>query len=435
MENAFSVTNTTSLATAVYTAWGYSPTGWETNELATFSQGFGETVYTNASSQGATHVKAFCDLNGNGEYDADSDILLVLTIPYGGSAQVNFILGDVDGDGFSDALERNEGTDPFDAGSYCFNLSQTYTGVFQTTNALTFAAYFGTNRVHGPCVVADRVWTHDFGHCVATSGEKASVSVWDDANQNGECDAGETSNRYEIAVTGHDMALTNALTYGKFDRDGNTLPDWWETQTELNTVTNGGAYADTDGDGLINILEYRYGFAPLVSDATNTLPAIASRSIDLRLEEKTPDDSLDMFINYAEYGYSHVFEPNTSCWVDGIDLTCCSMWNDNPVLSACGPTQTTVTAISSRHVIYASHFDYVTTDHAFQHITTNSLATMPTDQTYYFRGRSGQIYGRHIIARRHIDDDIKIGLLDEDLPINDVLPTSYLDVIEVEKDY
>ena len=73
-------------------------------------------------------------------------------------------------DGLTDACEIENRLDPYRAD----------TGVFQTTNALTFAAYLGTNRVHGPCVVADRVWTHDFGHCVATSGEKASVSVWDE---------------------------------------------------------------------------------------------------------------------------------------------------------------------------------------------------------------------------------------------------------------
>ena len=550
-----SVTNTVSLEYAVYSAYGYYPTGWEANGLAAFPQGCGTNLYEDASSQGAIYIKAFCDLNGNGEYDAAYDILLVREIPLGAMAQVNFVFGDVDGDGVIDAQERQEHTDPYDANNfrfiatvniessdvvqgltnfvawgylptgwetndlvsftgnslafpvdgvtvngelyvkvfrdfntngvydagvdalvmnkleskdngetivfrigdsdndgipdsvelgdgtnpsdrynYCFTLSQTYTGIFQTTNALTFSASFGTNRVYGPCVVEDRVWTHDFGHCVATSGEKASVSVWDDANHNGEWDVGETSNRYVIAITGHDMVVTNALTYVNFDHDGNTLPDWWEAQTGLNTVTNGGAYADTDGDGLINILEYRYGFAPLVSDATNTLPAVASRSVDLRLAEKTPDDSLDMFINYAEYGYSHVFELNTNRWVDGIDLTCCSMWNDNPVLSACGPTQTAVTAISPQHVIYANHFDYSTTNHAFLHITTNSLATMPENQTYYFRGRSGQIYERHIIARRSVGGDIKIGLLDEELPIDDilpayVLPTNFVDYV------
>ena len=351
-----SVTNTASFAHAVYTAWGYSSTGWESNGLETFSQGFGDTVYTNASSQGAIYIKAFCDLNDNGEYDAAYDILLMREIPLGAMAQVNFVFGDVDGDGVIDAQERQEHTDPYDANNfrfiatvniessdvvqgltnfvawgylptgwetndlvsftgnslafpvdgvtvngelyvkvfrdfntngvydagvdalvsnklartdngktvtfrigdsdndgipdsvelgegtnpsdrsnYCFTLSQTYTGIFQTTNALTFSASFGTNRVYGPCVVADRVWTHDFGHCVAMSGEKASVSVWDDANHNGECDAGETSNRYVIAITSHDMVVTNALTYINFDRDGNTLPDWWEVQEGLGT--------------------------------------------------------------------------------------------------------------------------------------------------------------------------------------------------------
>ena len=113
-----SVTNTASLAHAVYAAWGFSPNGWETNGLATFPQGCGETTYTNASSHGATHVKAFCDLDGNGEYDAGNDILLVRAIPYGGTAQIKFTFGDVDGDGVADAQERDDQTDPYDANNF-----------------------------------------------------------------------------------------------------------------------------------------------------------------------------------------------------------------------------------------------------------------------------------------------------------------------------
>lgn len=344
------VTNTVSLAHAIYAAWGFSPTGWETNGLATFPLGFGETTYTNASSQGATHVKAFCDLNGNGEYDAGNDILLVRTIPYGGSAKVDFKFGDVDGDGFSDALERNEGTDPFDAGSYCFNLSQTYTGVFQTTNALTFAAYFGTNRVYGPCVAEGNVWTNDFGHRVATSGEKASVSVWDDANQNGEYDVGETSNRYVIAVTGHDMVVTNTLSYGNFDRNGNTLPDWWEDVTGLSMVTNGGLYADTDSDGLINLHEYWAGTDPLTPDGSNTFLSVVSRSIDDRIKDKSPAGTLQKFLNYHVNGTNGVFDINPECWANDIDTSCVSMWNNSS-----GSLQAGV-AISKRHIIVAGHF-------------------------------------------------------------------------------
>ena len=108
------VTNTVSLACPVRVALGYSATGWETNGATAFASGFGETTYTNASSQGVAYVKAYCDLDGNGEYDADGDILLVRPIPYEGTAQIGFTFGDVDGDGVSDVQEREELTDPYD---------------------------------------------------------------------------------------------------------------------------------------------------------------------------------------------------------------------------------------------------------------------------------------------------------------------------------
>ena len=74
-----------------------------------------------------SEIKAFCDLNGNGEYDAAYDILLVRPIPPGGAAYVNFTFGDVDGDGVSDAQERQEGTDPYDANNFRFVATITFT--------------------------------------------------------------------------------------------------------------------------------------------------------------------------------------------------------------------------------------------------------------------------------------------------------------------
>ena len=117
---AVSVTNTALLAHAVYAAWGYSETGWETNGLVVFPQGFGTNTYVDASSRGATHVKAYCDLNGNGDYDADADILLVRTIPIGSTARVAFKFGDVDCDGVTDEHERVDNTNPYDVNNFRF---------------------------------------------------------------------------------------------------------------------------------------------------------------------------------------------------------------------------------------------------------------------------------------------------------------------------
>lgn len=522
------VTNTASTALAVYTAWGYSASGWEANDQETFPNGFGATNYINASSQGATHVKAYCDLNENGEYDAASDILLVRAIPQGSTAQINFTFGDVDGDGVSDTQERAEGTDPYDGGnfrlivtvnvessdvapgltnyvawgylpvgwesndiasftgstlafpvvgvstngelfvkvfrdfnangifdegidalvtsrltrmnngktvtfkigdsdgdgisdsiemgegtdpfsklSYCFSLSLTYTGVFQTTNALTFAASFGTNRVYGPCVVEGNVWTNDFGHRATAAGERVSVDVWDDMNQNGEWDSGETSNKYVIAVTSHDMVVTNKLSYKNFDRNNNELPDWWEAQEGLDS--EGVArrmYDDPDSDGLINLHEFWCGTHPLVPDGSNTLLSVASRSIDDRIRDIDPLASIYRFFNFFPNGSNGVFQLNANFWARDLDLSCVSVWhngNDKGTKAA--------TLITRKHVVLAQHWwNY--------------------GNGYTFCDTNGNVYVRFLSRSEKISDDLRLGQLNEPLPDSfrpaSVMSTNYV---------
>ncbi len=521
-------TNKVSLSHAIYVAWGYSAAGWEANELEVFPTGFGATNYINASSQGATHMKAFCDLNDNGEYDAAHDILLVRPIPYGSTAQIDFVFGDVDGDGVADAQERSDGTDPYhaknfrltatldiessdvawgltnyvacglisagwstgenssfvgstlqfpvdavatngevfvkvfrdfnangiyDAGvdalvvqrltgsdrgktiefsvgdsdrdriidsveleegtnplsgyDYCFNLSLTYTGVFHTTNALTFTAFLGTNLVYGPCVVEGGVWTHDFGHCVAAAGERVLVNVWDDADHNGEWDTGETSNRYTVAMTSHDMAVTNSLSYGNFDRDNNMIPDWWEMQEGLAAEgVSRRAYDDQDGDGLINLHEFWCGTHPLVPDGSNTLLSVASRSIDDRLLGKSATNSLCLFENYFENGTNGVFQTNANFWANDVDLSGISVWNSSNLHN-----ERAGALISPQHLLMANHW-----------------YPSSTNEILYFRGKSGVVYSRMPARWQRVSvssilstyPDMVVILLNESLNTNDV---------------
>ena len=506
------VTNKASAAYAVYTAWGISNVGWEANGLVAFPEGFGTTNYVDASSQGATHVKAFCDLNGNGTFDADYDILRVRSIPPGSTARVDFVFGDVDDDGVSDAQERQQGTDPYDGNNfrlvatvkiensdvvpsltnfvawgysaagwepndlarfagtsltfpvnasviggelfvkvfrdfnangvydvdvdalvsnrltradngktvtfnigdsdgdkisdsvelaegtnpldkrnYCFNLSLTYTDVFQTTNALTFAASFGTNRVYGPCVVEGNVWSNDFGHCSTTTKEQISVDVWDDMNQNGEWDSGETSNKYVIAVTGHNMVETNKLAYKNFDRNNNDLPDWWDVQEGLDA--DGVArrmYDDPDGDGLINLHEYWCGTHPLVPDGSNTLLSVASRSIDDRIRDVDPSTSISRFVDYFANGATNVFIANTNFWARDLDLSCVSVWHPGEY-----PGSKAATLITRKHIIMAEHWPA---------------------SSYTFCDTNGTVFVRTVVDKKCISDDLRLGRLNEPLP-------------------
>lgn len=361
------------------------------------------------------HLPVICwrDLDRDGRYTPGVDT--VFSNAYGCSVcgrKQTFRIGDFDGDGIGDGVEISENTDVFEKDSHCYNLLVTYTDVFQTTNVLTFEARFGTNTVWGPAVVADGTWVHNFGHCTTTNGERASVSVWDDVNRNGRWDEGECSNRYDVtAITSHNMHVTEPLAYLNFDRDRDNLPDWWEMANGLDIDGNPkDEYADPDGDGLINLHEFWAGTNPLRPDGSNTLLSVFTRSIDERLRNHNiATNVVDVYVDYAVNGFATNFIRNSECWLEDVDLSCCSMWNEAEN-SLSGPTQTAITVISPRHVVYATHYDYA----------QGNLYTMPTNKVYFFRGVSGTIYSRRIIEKRGVGGDIAIGLLDTALPVADV---------------
>ena len=509
------VTNTVSLVHPLYVAWGNSGTGWETNGLASFPGGYGTTNYFDVSSQGATHVKAYCDLNGNGEYDASYDILLVRTIPYGSSTRMEFVFGDVDGDGVPDPQERADGTDPYDrmnfhlaatvmckssdvvsgitnyvawgfsetgwetngltsfAGSelafpvaftvtngelfakafrdfnangvydedtdilvtcrlssadngrsvdfwlgdsdrdgvpdsveldkgtdpvnglnYCFTMSVTVTGIFQTTNRLTMAATFGGTVLCSPLVMVTNVWSADFGHLLATNGERVVLTFWDDANSNGVHDITVAFSQCSHSLTNHMNDCVLKLQYGTFDANGNNLPDWWEVTTGLADLSEPhGEFDDTDGDGIINLHEYWAGCNPLVPDGSNTLLSVMARSIDDRIRGKTASVMTKArFLNYPVDSVSSGFQPNTNCWAYGIDLSCASPWN-----SWRGSIQAG-TAITKRHLLFAKHYLW------------------SSNGEIYFHDVNGNIHTNRLIDRNFsLQTDIAIGLLQSDL--------------------
>ena len=92
---------------------------------------------------------------------------------------------------------------------------------------------------------------------------------------------------------------------------------------------------------------------------------------------------------------------NPKCWSYGIDITCASMWHCGLAWNIdCHPTNTTVTAISPRHVIYANHFAYA----------------MNTNLIYCFMGSDGVVSSNRLIRFEGIGSDIGIGLLEDELP-------------------
>ena len=390
------------LDTTNYVAWGTSAVGWETNGMSCCWAFPSTNVYDMMSASGPMYVKSFRDFNRNGQYDPEADIILIEQVP-SLDAISTFVLrfGDVDGDGFADAIECQDGTDPFDAKSYCFNLSFVEKGMFSTTNALTAEVVFGTNVVAGPTILTDRIWDVNVGHLVTSNRETVVAYFWDDANSNGVRDADECHTRQTFAISGHENVLTNTLAFGDFDQDSDGILDYWEVlhaEVGLSSNNAADAFIDSDGDGLINLHEFWAGCDPAVPDGSNTVLSVMARSVDDLLTTNIVG-RIDKFSVYNEI-------LNTNCWAYSINTSCASAYN------SCLYQYMAGTAISSRHVALANHY------------------AISTGCTIDFVGTNGTIVTRQIVDGLQVaSTDIYIALLGDPLPEiikpASILPSDY----------
>ena len=351
----------------------------------------GETAYTNVSAQGATHVKAFCDLNGNGEHDADDDVLLVRPIPSGCAPQIAFAFGDVDGDGMTDAQERADGTDPYDANNFRLVVTVNFMPpdvVPWLTNYMAWgcsATGWETNGLSS-FIGTNFLFTID----VPVTNRTLYAKVFRDINTNSVYDAGVDS----LAVRRLTCADNGEIVTVKFgDSNSNELPDWWEVQTGLDAAGAANrAYDDPDGDGLINLHEFWSGTDPLVPDGSNTLLSVASRSIDDRIRGVDPAAAIPRFVDYFANGSNGVFVANTNFWARDLDLSCVNVWNNGDY-----PGTQAATLITRKHVVLAHHW-------------------VNENKGYTFCDTNGQVRMRTLVQSEQISDDLRLGKLDAPLP-------------------
>ena len=383
----------------------------ETNIYSDLSHKFAAVSFdyplTEAVCDGNVYIYGFRDLNKNGVYDSDTDGVYSYRLSKVDSGKrIKLSIGDSDHDTIIDSIELSEGTSPIDRLNYCFNCQLEIYDVFLTQNDLYAEIFFGTNCLYGPVAQTNGTLSLNLGHLVTTNAECVVVSFWEDVNGNGEHDQDETSTVQYLSAQSHDSAYSYRLGLGGFDANHDELPDWWQEAHNI----EGGGYEDEDGDGLINLYEWWAGTDPCAPDGSNTVLSVASRSIDSRIANYLPGASQNIYLNYVENGYSGLFVRNNGCWAFDVDISCASPWHDgiggHP---DCAPTNTTVTAISRRHVIYANHFAYA----------------MSTNLVYYFRGSDGNVITNRLVAFSGIGDDIGVGLLAEELPIT-VSPAKFL---------
>lgn len=211
-----------------YVAWGVYASGWETNGIVVCASLPATTVFDDLSSQGALYVKSYQDLNRNGVYDADDDILLVREVPSSRAASsFELTFGDVDGDGVFDVDERADGTDPYDA--LVFRLRVTISCEnsdvqASVTNYLSWSAAESSEPFEWNTAFTGNV-SEEIDMTV-TNGA-ATARCFRDFNRNGNLDA-ESDVLYSRTITKSDNGNTVVMRIGDADSDG--MPDSAEVE-------------------------------------------------------------------------------------------------------------------------------------------------------------------------------------------------------------
>jgi hypothetical protein len=128
---------------------------------------------------------------------------------------------------------------------------------------------------------------------------------------------------------------------------------------------------------------------------TGSLARNCGDAVDTRIAGKTAATAKPIFSTANHDAGTYV--RNTNCWAANLDLTCVSPWNSAGGISYAG------TAISSRHIIFARHFQ------------------IPTNATIRFITTDNQVVTRTMTAKQSLSGsdattDLTIGLLDSALP-------------------
>lgn len=187
-----SVTNTTDVAgSSVYVSWGRSGVGIEATPLTNTVERSTSCEFDVPPSQGNVYVTAFRDLNGNGVFDADYDIVRSETISdLTEVSHLRFAFGDVDGDGIADTQERLDGTDPYSSLSLKINQRVVLTNN-DPSDSLDTYYFYGASPLecaNGPSAFTGRSTTFYVSQ-IATN-RYLYLTIYRDVNSNGVFDAG-----------------------------------------------------------------------------------------------------------------------------------------------------------------------------------------------------------------------------------------------------
>ncbi len=393
------------------------PSHWESDCIVTSFTGYGVSYELDVKvTNRYAYIKCLRDFTGDGDIGNSTNVLYTVNLgrSLSDDLKYTFLVGDSDSDGVPDSEEIAEGTNSRDGAMYCLDLCATILRIFVPSNGLSAVAYFGaeTNILYGPCAQGNSVLTVDFGHLSTTTREKVTFRFWEDIDGNGILDAGERQSVLTLPAVGHSMCVTNMMPLGDFDADGDGMPDDWEVLYSLSPTNAADAAGDADGDGFMNLHEYWAGTDPTdaTDDGNGTALYAVTHAVDDRIADKTGNVTLakQIYVEYNKYEFNTNLVRNADCWIADIDVTCSSIWNDDPSYhyGDCA------TLITSQHVVLANHLN------------------SPIGRGYIFRATNGTTTVRRLVDKLRIGStDITVGLLESPLPVEyapaKLLPPDY----------
>ena len=218
------VTNTTDITGSfVYVSWGRSGVEIEETHLTNTIERSVSCEFAVPPSQGDVYVTAFRDLNGNGIFDADYDIVRSETISdLTEVSHLRFAFGDVDNDGISDAQERLDGTDPYSSLSLMINQRIVLTNN-DPSDLIDTCYFYGISPLecaNGPYAFTGRSTTFYVSQ-IATN-RYLYLTVYRDVNRNGLFDDGvDFHSVFSVA----NLAQGAAASFVIGDTDGDKILD------------------------------------------------------------------------------------------------------------------------------------------------------------------------------------------------------------------
>jgi hypothetical protein len=115
--------------------------------------------------------------------------------------------------------------------------------------------------------------------------------------------------------------------------------DAWELRNGLSPSNAADAMQDADGDGFLNLYEYVAGTDPNDADDNGEGTALyaATHGVDDRIATANYSGSKPYYLNYQPQGHGVTgelqnicFDLNPSCWLNGVDMSCLSVYDDGP---------------------------------------------------------------------------------------------------------